>query len=186
MALVVLLKGLNVGGHRTFRPSVLAKQLNRFDAVNIGATGSLVIRQPVSRTKLRLEIARRLPFDAEIMICDGSDILRFTDANPFAGQPSDPDIIRFVSVLAKRREPSSPLPRTLPQRGRWSLKVLEHRGRFVFGLHRREMKAIGYFGQLEKLFGVPLTTRGWNTMLAIGRILKDSHHLQSPSAGAMP
>lgn len=174
MALVVLLKGVNVGGHRTFRPSVLAKQLNRFDAVNVGATGTLVIRQPVSRTKLRFEIASRLPFDAEIMICNGSDILRFTDANPFAGQPSAPDIIRFVSVLAKRREPSSPMPLTLPPRGRWSVKVLEHRGRFVFGLHRREMKAIGYLGQLEKLLGVPVTTRGWSTMLAIGRILKDS------------
>jgi hypothetical protein len=33
------------------------------------------------------------------------------------------------------------------------------------------MKAIGYLGQLEKLLGVPATTRNWNTILAIARTL---------------
>ena len=45
-------------------------------------------------------------------------------------------------------------------------------GRFVFGVYRREMRAIRYLAQLEKVFGVPVTTRNWNTMLAIARILK--------------
>lgn len=34
MALVVLLRGVNVGGHRTFRPTTLAEQLKHLDAVN--------------------------------------------------------------------------------------------------------------------------------------------------------
>jgi uncharacterized protein (DUF1697 family) len=34
------------------------------------------------------------------------------------------------------------------------------------------MKAIGYLGQLEKVLGAPVTTRNWNTLLAIARILK--------------
>ena len=37
MALVVLLRGVNVGGHKTFRPAALAKELALLDAVNIGA-----------------------------------------------------------------------------------------------------------------------------------------------------
>jgi len=45
----------------------------------------------------------------------------------------------------------------------------------VFGLYRREMKAIGYLGHLEKVFGVPVTTRNWNTILAIVRILENPH-----------
>ena len=40
MALVVFLKGVNVGGHRTFRPSVLASRLAKLDVVNIGAAGT--------------------------------------------------------------------------------------------------------------------------------------------------
>jgi hypothetical protein len=75
VALVVLLRGLNVGGHRTFRPTKLAEQLQHLDAVNIGATGTFVIRQPVGRAQLRDEITRRLPFEADIMICHGREIV---------------------------------------------------------------------------------------------------------------
>ena len=42
MALVVLLRGLNVGGHWSFRPSQLATQLAQLDVVNIGATGTRI------------------------------------------------------------------------------------------------------------------------------------------------
>ena len=34
------------------------------------------------------------------------------------------------------------------------------------------MKAIGYLGQLERVFGVPVTTRSWSTILTIARILR--------------
>ena len=34
------------------------------------------------------------------------------------------------------------------------------------------MKTIGYLGQIDKLVGAPVTTRNWNTMVAIVRILK--------------
>ena len=75
MALVVFLRGVNVGGHRAFRPTTLAEQLRHLDAVNVGAAGTFVIRQPVSRAQLRVEVARRLPFETEIMICRGREIV---------------------------------------------------------------------------------------------------------------
>jgi uncharacterized protein (DUF1697 family) len=168
---VVFLRGVNVGGYRTFRPSVLAKQLRRFDAVNVGAAGTFVIRKPVGRTTLRAEIMRRLPFETDVMICDGTDILRLASRDPFAGQPSGPDIVRFVSVLAKRRQPSSPVPRDFPSEREWGLRILGYQDRFVCGLYRREMRALSYLGQLEKIFGVPVTTRNWNTILTIARTL---------------
>jgi uncharacterized protein (DUF1697 family) len=173
MALVVLLRGVNVGGHRTFRPSILAQDLRRFDVVNVGAAGTFVVRNAVSRLELRAELARRLPFDAGTMICNGSDFLRLASTDPFAGQPSEPDIVRFVSVLARRRQALSPVPMNLPGGGKWCLRILSHYDQFVFGLYRREMKAIGYLGQLEKIFGVPLTTRNWNTISAIVKVLKN-------------
>jgi hypothetical protein len=45
MALIVFFRGINVGGHRAFRPSVLAKELGLYDAVNVGAAGTLVVSQ---------------------------------------------------------------------------------------------------------------------------------------------
>jgi len=173
VALVVLLRGLNVGGHRTFRPTTLAKQLQHLGAVNIGATGTFVIRQPVSRRQLRVEVARRLPFDAEIMICQGREILRLLSQDCFAGQPVRPDIVRFVSVLSRLPRPAPRLPIKLPPRGRWLLKVLARDGRFAFGQYRRDMKVISYLGALDRVFGAPATTRNWNTITAIAKVLND-------------
>ena len=169
MALVVLLRGVNVGGHRTFRPSVMAKTLS-FGAISIGAAGTFVIRKPVARMKLRAEIARRLPFDADVMICEGSEILRLASSDPFAGQPSGSAILQFVGVMAKRKHLSVPL--VMPPAGAWKLKIVGVHGRIVLGVCRREMKAITYLGQLDKIVGVPVTTRSWNTILTIARTLK--------------
>ena len=96
MALIVFLRGVNVGGHRTFRPSILARELSQYD----------------------------------------------------------------VAI-------------TLPPGREWLLRVIASKNRFIFGEYRRHMKTIGYLGQLDKLFGVPATTRNWNTIMAIVRILKD-------------
>jgi hypothetical protein len=59
VALVVLLRGVNVGGHRTFRPTTLVEQLKHLDAVNIGAAGTFVIRQRITQVQLRAELLRR-------------------------------------------------------------------------------------------------------------------------------
>jgi len=168
---VALLRGVNVGGHRTFRPSTLAKQLKHLDAVNIGAAGTLVIRRPVTRTKLRAELARRLPFDTEIMICHGREIVRLMSRNHFAGVPVRPGIVRFVSVLSRRPRSAPPAPISLPSRGKWLLKIVARDDRFVFGVYRRHMKVIGYLGTLDRLFGVSVTTRNWNTITAIAGVL---------------
>jgi len=171
VALVVLLRGVNVGGHRTFRPAVLARQLQHLGAVNIGAAGTFVFRRPVTRAQLRAEIARRLPFDAEVIICQGRDIVSLMSQDHFAGQAERPDIVRFVSILAKRSRLAPSMPISFPPRGKWLLKILARDGQFVFGVYRRHMKAIGYLGTLDRLFGVPVTTRNWNTITAIAGVL---------------
>ena len=171
MTHVVLLRGVNVGGHRTFRPARLAEQLQHLGAINIGAAGTFVIRSSVSQAQLRTELARRLPFDTDIMICRSREIARLVSHDWFAGRPSRPDIVRFVSVLSRAPRVSPSLPLTLPPRGQWLLRVLARDGRFVIGEYRRQMKAIGYLGTLDRLFGAPATTRNWNTITAIAKVL---------------
>jgi uncharacterized protein (DUF1697 family) len=170
-ALVVLLRGVNVGGHRTFRPTTLAEQLQHLDAVNIGAAGTFVIRRPVTRAQLRAEFAGRLPFSAEIVICPGREIVRLMSQKYFADQPVRPDIVRFVSVLSKRPVSEPATPMSFPSSGKWLLKILARDNQFVFGVYRRHMKVIGYLGTLDRLFGVPVTTRNWNTITAIAKVL---------------
>jgi uncharacterized protein (DUF1697 family) len=174
VALVVLLRGVNVGGHRTFRPKTLAQQLQHLDVVNIGAAGTFVVRKPIPTTQLRAELARRLPFDTEIMICQGREIVRLMSVNHFADVADRPDIIRFASLLSQRPRTAPAIPMSLPASGEWMLKILACDNRFVIGVYRRQMKAIGYLGTLDKLFGTPATTRGWNTFAAIAQTLGSS------------
>ncbi len=171
MALVVLLRGVNVGGHRSFRPKVLAEQLKHLDAVNIGAAGTFVIRRPVTQADLRAEFAGRLPFDTDIMICQGREILGLMSRNPFADEPARLGVVRFVSVLGRRPRSAPPMPIRMPSSGRWLLQILAREDRFVFGVYRRHMKVIGYLGTLDRLLGAPVTTRNWNTIAAIATVL---------------
>jgi uncharacterized protein (DUF1697 family) len=162
----------NVGGHRTFRSSLLANELSDFDVVNVGAAGTFVVRNRISQARLRAELAKRLPVETEAVICKGDDVLELESSNPFAGQPAGSKIVWFASILAKRGRPLPSTPFSLPFTGEWSLKILAVKDRFVLGLYRREMKAIRYLGQLDKLFSVLATTRNWNTMAAIASILQ--------------
>jgi uncharacterized protein (DUF1697 family) len=172
MALVVFLRGVNVGGHRTCRPSVLARELSDYGVVNVGAAGTFVVRKPGPREKFRAELLRKLPFETTVILCDGRDLIRMEMENPFGTEPPRPDIVRFVSILSKADDGRATIPCSLPPCGPWFVRVIASKNRFVFGVYRRHMKTIGYLGQIDKLFGVPATTRNWNTMVAIVRILQ--------------
>ena len=172
MALIVFLRGVNVGGHRTFRPSVLARELSEYGVVNVGAAGTFVVRKPGSRAKFCAALRGRLPFETEVVMCEGRDLIRLEAENPFAGESSGPDVVRFVSILSKPGSVRAPLPVAFPPDGDWLVRVMASQGQFVFGMYRRHMKTIGYLGQIDKLYGAPATTRNWNTIQAIVRILK--------------
>ena len=172
MALVVFLRGVNVGGHKTFHPSLLAQDLREYDVVNVGAAGTFVVRKPGSRAKFRAALLRKLPFEAEVVLCDGRDLIRLQMKDPFGTEPCPADGVRFLSILSRAGGVRASLPVTFPSQGDWLVRVMASEGQFVFGMYRRHMKTIGYLGQIDKLFGVPATTRNWNTVMAILRILK--------------
>jgi uncharacterized protein (DUF1697 family) len=171
MAVIAFLRGVNVGGHRTFRPSVLARELSDHDVVNVGAAGTFVVRNPGSRARFRAELLRKLPLETEVALCDGRDFIRLETENPYGTGPSGPGVVRFVSVLLQASRVRASLPITLPPGREWLVRVIASKGRLVFGEYRRHMKTIGYLGQIEKLLGAPVTTRNWNTIIAIVRIL---------------
>ena len=173
MALIVFLRGVNVGGYRSFRPSILAKELSEYDVVNVGAAGTLIVRKPGPRAKFRAELLRRLPFEAEVVFCDSRDLIRLEMENPFTTEPSRPNLVRFVSILSRAACGPAVIPFNLPADGEWFVRVIASKDQFVFGVYRRHMRTIGYLGQIDKLFGAPVTTRNWNTILTIVRILKN-------------
>ena len=171
MRWVVFLRAVNVGKANRCQPALIAKQLAKFGVLNIGAVGTFVVHEDVRESALRAAIARKLPFKCEIMICPARDVIRLASKDSFSRQPLGPKIVRFVSVLAKRLRTLPPLPLTLPSDNDWLVKIIAIQDRFVLGLYRRQMKAISYLSQIEKRLGVPLTTRNWNTIEKVAKIL---------------
>jgi hypothetical protein len=53
------------------------------------------------------------------------------------------------------------------------MKILTRRNRFIIGMYRRHMKVIGFLGALDRLYGVPVTTRNWNTIAAIAKAIRN-------------
>jgi uncharacterized protein (DUF1697 family) len=174
MKWIVFLRAVNVGKANRCQPALIAKQLAKFGVVNIGAVGTFVVREDVSESTLRAAIAKKLPFKSEIMICPARDIIKLASKDPFARQPSGPDITRFVNVLTKRIPSPPQLPLSLPSDDDWLLKIIAIQNRFVLGLYRRQMKTISCLGKIEKLLGVPATTRNWNTMKKVAEIIDNA------------
>jgi uncharacterized protein (DUF1697 family) len=173
MPSVVFLRAVNVGGHQTFQPSKLAKALSHLDVVNVGAAGTFVIRNSITRAALRTEFAKHLPFDPEMMICSAKDVLVLVQEKAFH-QPvtKDSALRRFVTVLAKRPGKLPKLPLMQPTGDQWEVKVLRVSGCFALSWHRRQGPRGIYPNEVvEKHFGLPATTRNWNTIEAICDIL---------------
>ncbi len=183
MASVVFLKGVNIGGHRTFRPSVLASKLAKLGVINLGAAGTFVVRKPISEARLRLELKRHLPFETEVMICSGKDILQLASTGPFNQGTSDPDVVRFVSVLAKGPRVLPVFPLNLPNREEWLVRIVEVRGRFAFGEYRRSLRTIGLLNKIEKYLGGSVTSRSWNTFSNLFEILRTKPQILSFQTG---
>jgi uncharacterized protein (DUF1697 family) len=172
MALIVLLRGMNVGGHRAFRPTLLARELEAFDVVNIGASGTFVLRNPGSRAHLRAAMRARLPIAAQFVLCEGRDLLELAARTPFDERSPDPDLIRFVSFLASASRARPSLPLTIPQGREWFVRVTTLTNRLAIGEYRRHMKTISHLGQLDAVFETLVTTRNWKTVSAIVRTLQ--------------
>ncbi|MGD8700774.1 MAG: DUF1697 domain-containing protein [Gemmatimonadales bacterium] len=173
MAAVVFMRGVNVGGRRRFRPAALARELSAFDVVNIGAAGTFVVHKSVSQATLRAELVRRLPFEAELMICRGRDVIELVSADPYPSSASAQGVRRFVSVLAKRPRGTPDFPIRRPAGGEWQVEVVGLRGRFALSLWRHISKSRVYPNEVvESEFAIPATTRNWDTITKICKTLR--------------
>jgi uncharacterized protein (DUF1697 family) len=179
MPKVVFLKGVNVGGHRTFRPSQIANKLAKYRVINVGAAGTFVVCKPITEKKLRVELRRLLPFESEVMVCRGEDVLELVADEASAKIDSLSNVVRFVSVLAKAPRLLPAFPLDLPAGQEWLVRISGVRERFALGQYKRTMKTISVLSQIERRLGGSITTRNWNTIEKIAKVLR----IQAPEHG---
>lgn len=173
MAWVVFLRAANVGKHNRFQPSLLAQQLAKFDVTNVGAVGTFVVRAAVSEKALRATFARKLPIKCDVMICSAKMIVDLARDNPFKNGPTDNDRRIFLTIMAEAPEKAPRLPIYAPNKEKWEVKIVEITGTLALSLWRRLRDNPIYPNQvLEKQFGVATTTRTWNTIEKVTKILE--------------
>jgi uncharacterized protein (DUF1697 family) len=170
MASVVFFRAVNVGGHLTFKPGQLAKELKEFGVVNIGAAGTFVVRENVGQARLRAEILRRLDFKPDLMICSARDVLAFTLVDWFPATSKEKDLVRFVSVLQKIPRTKPMLPFEQPAGRNWEVRLLAVSGPFVISIRR--LGETYSNAVVEKHFGQRATTRNWNTIEKICDVIE--------------
>jgi uncharacterized protein (DUF1697 family) len=175
MAHVVFMRAVNVGGHQTFRPAALAKDLAHLDAVNVGAAGTLVVRGRVTAAKLRAAILEALRFEPELMICEAGELLDLATRAPFPKTPPGDDVRRMLSAMSGAPAARPRLPIQEPAGAGWQVRVVGLEGRFALSFWRPVRGALVDVNQVvEKRLGVSATTRNWNTIEKIRDILDRS------------
>ncbi len=144
-----------------------------FDVVNIGAVGTFVVRNaPSPASTLRSEIARRLPFEAEIVICRGNELLDLEETDPFAKRPAGKNAREMVTILAKKPKTIPRLPIRRPEGVDWQVELFRVDGRFALTFWRPDPRRLLYVDAGKEL-GVSGTTRSWKTIQKVCSSLRE-------------
>jgi len=167
------MRGVNVGGHKAFRPSVLARQLAALRVVSIGAAGTFVVGAEADETEVRRGFLKHLPFAAQLMICRAREVIDLVEVDPFADETLPQADGQFISVLENRPRRLPRLPLSVPEGRDWQVELTAVHGRFVATLMRRVGRTLLYPNEVvEKRLGVAATTRGWPTILKVSQALQ--------------
>ncbi len=170
---VVFLRAANVGGKNVFRPAQLATALAHLDVVNVGAAGTFLVRARASTASIRHEILSQLKFEPEVAVVPAREVLALVSAAPFPRVTFSKDVRGWVAVLCGRPKTPTTLPLATPAGSSWSVRFDRVEGRFAIGLWRRRPSGFVSPNQVvEKALGVPATTRYWETIQRLARLIE--------------
>ncbi|HEV3338792.1 MAG TPA: hypothetical protein VG125_00500 [Pirellulales bacterium] len=170
MAMIVLLRGANVGGRR-FSPKAVEAALADLEVVNVGAAGTFVVRKRVAEKVLRARIEAELPFSpAPMIVVKDRELVSALRAGGSIGGP--PDAKRFATAMESAPGAAPELPIEAPSAANWGVRVVAISGRFALGVRRR-VDVTGVYPNevVERAFGVAATTRDWPTMEKLAKLL---------------
>lgn len=153
------------------RPAALARELDAYDVANVGAAGTFVVRRPGRRGQFVAQLRRSLGVNVVVACCDSRELVELASEDPFKNERTHVGRVPFVSVLATTPRTQVALPVSIPTSRGWFVRILGSRNRLVYGVYRRHMRTIGHLDRIDELFGAPATTRSWNTMRSVLRIL---------------
>lgn len=172
MASVVFMRGVNVGGHKAFRPSEFARRLESLQVRSVGAAGTFVVGADVTEPEIRRQFTKQIPFETELMICSKRDLAGLVALGPFAAKGLPKSDGQYASVVGRVPRALPKLPFDAPAGKDWQVRIIAVHRIFVVSLTRRVGTRLLYPNEVvERQLGVPSTTRNWSTIVKLHEAL---------------
>jgi len=168
---VAFLRAINVAGQKLIKMDELARIFAAAGFKNARTyiqSGNVIFDATSANTvALRKKIERALQdvlgYEVTVILRPLTDIEEIVKRNPFKTVKTDADAVPYVVFLSEepQRTPKLPLISITE-----NLEVFAVRDRVAFVVARRKQNGRGGFPNkfVEKEFGVPGTTRNWNTV----------------------
>lgn len=166
MPWAILVRAANVGNN-TLRPRELVGRLPALQLTSLGAAGTFAARGGATAASVRRAVADALPFGAEVLVEPADRWHAYVAAH--ANEPDPPSgCRRYLALTSRPVGRHERLPLHFPDPAGWGVTITSIEGTFVSGLYRRlEPRMLYPNAVVEKRFGVPATTRWWETVVAL-------------------
>jgi uncharacterized protein (DUF1697 family) len=176
MPYIAFLRAINVGGHAVVSMADLKRAFVNAGAENVSTyiqSGNVIFDAPASSAaQARLFTAIQTNLDTligkkvDVMYRTDADLQGIIKADPFKGIDVQGDLKLYVTFLKDKPARKPRLPLIVEKDG---LEIINVRGNDIFVVSRPVGK--GRYGVpnlfFEKEFGIPATTRNWNTVRKI-------------------
>ena len=178
MKYVILLRGINVGGHKKVQMAKLREVLTQAGYSGVKtllASGNVVLESPeesISHLENRISalLETAFGFSIPVLVRMGEDILNIIREDPFKDIEVHKDIRLYVTFL--RNEPETPIEAPWASAD-GSYRILAVKDRMLLSvLDISVKKTVDAMQEEGKALGKEITTRNWNTVIKIGNLLQ--------------
>jgi uncharacterized protein (DUF1697 family) len=175
---IAFLRGINVGGNTTIRMEALREAFSRlglWSVKTVLASGNMVFEaDDADRTALALRIQAALKetfgFEIAVMLRSAGEIQALLAADPFKDVPVTPDTRLYVTFLGDGIESRVKAPFVSQEGDTGVVRVFAHEV-CTFMILSEGRGTPELMKGIEQEYGKTVTTRSWNTIVRIGKLL---------------
>jgi len=169
-----LLRGINVGGHKSVKMEELKITFDSMKFKNVKtvlASGNVLFEASKTATDtLSKKVAEKLKetfgFEIGVIVRTIDEIQQLSDSNPFKGIKVTPQTRLYITFLSEKSKSSLKIPYESADKNFKILRVTTSEICSVLTLTPNS-KTVELMDILEKEFGKKVTTRNWNTIIRL-------------------
>jgi len=174
---IAFLRGINVGGHHKVPMADLKIELQKLGSKNVVTilNSGNIIFEHTNKDAINLEqtisthLKKAYNFPIPTIIRSAETIQQLLHKNPFKTIEINKDIRLYISFLKEDKEANIQLPWSSND---LSYKILNKENKNILSVLNLSLsKTTKAMAVLEKYYGKNITTRNWNTILRIEKIL---------------